>query len=317
MLLGGCGDGNGFSDEHYKIVIGHSDTRINPIHIELENFAKAVELRSKGRVEVQIAPAEQIGTNAEMFEMLERGTLDVMMIPAGQEAVVCPKFKTLGLPFLFSDYEHVYKVLDGDIGKELVEGLADHNMIQIAYWENGLRQITNDVRPINSPEDLVELRFRTPNDDMTVAIFNAYGAVAEPYAFSQLYMALQQHLFDGQENPVANIYANKFQDVQRYLTMVNYQYQPKSMVFALTTWDKLPKDIQAIISDAAKEFGTQHRNSIVHSEQQMLAELTSLGMIINHPDTQPFIDAAQSVYEDFYADNYWGKTLVERINALK
>ena len=303
--------------QKYTIRIGHSDTTANLIHINLERFAAAVNERTNGQVEVQIFASEQLGSNAEMIEMVEMGSLDAMMLPSGQQANYCPKFKALSLPFLFSDYDHVYKVLDGEIGQELLEGLSDHNMIQLAYWENGLRQFTNNKRPINSPADMQGLKFRTPEDALTVAIFAAYGASASPFAFSELYLALQQGTFDGQENPVANIYANNFQNVQKYLTMVNYQYQPKDMIFSLTTWNKLPADIQSVLQEAAVEFGNQHRQDIRDNEDAQLAELKAAGMEVGYPDTQPFIDQAQSVYADFYAQYDWAEDLVARINALK
>ena len=303
--------------QKYTIRIGHSDTTANLIHINLERFAQAVNERTNGQVEVQIFAAEQLGSNAEMIEMVEMGSLDAMMLPSGQQANYCPKFKALSLPFLFSDYEHVYKVLDGEIGEELLDGLSDHNMIQLAYWENGLRQFTNSKREINTPDDMKGLKFRTPEDALTVTIFAAYGASASPFAFSELYLALQQGTFDGQENPVANIYANNFQQVQKYLTMVNYQYQPKDMIFSLTTWNKLPADIQDVLKEAAVEFGNEHRQAIQDSEASQLAELEAAGMQVGYPDTAPFIEQAQSVYEDFYAQYDWAKDLVERINALK
>ena len=316
FALCACG-GSAKEEQTYTIRIGHSDTTQNLIHVSLEHFAKAVNERTNGRVTIEIYAAEQLGSNKEMIEMVKMGNLDAMMLPSGQQADFCPKFKALSLPFLFSDYEHVYKVLDGEIGKELLEGLEENNMIQLAYWENGLRQFTNSKRPIEKPEDLAGLKFRTPEDQMTMAIFAAYGASASPFAFSELYLALQQGTFDGQENPVANIYANNFQNVQKYLTMVNYQYQPKDMIFSLTTWNKLPADIQEVLLECAKEFGAEHRKAIVDSEAQMLAELEAAGMEIGYPDTAPFIEQAQSVYEDFYAQNDWAEDLVARINALK
>ena len=317
LVLGMTACGGSGSNQKYTIRIGHSDTTANLIHINLERFAEAVKERTNGQVEVQLFAAEQLGSNAEMIEMVEMGSLDAMMLPSGQQANYCPKFKALSLPFLFADYDHVYKVLDGEIGEELLEGLESHNMIQLAYWENGLRQFTNSKREINSPADMQGLKFRTPEDALTVAIFAAYGASASPFAFSELYLALQQGTFDGQENPVANIYANNFQNVQKYLTMVNYQYQPKDMIFSLTTWNKLPADIQDVLKTAAVEFGHQHRKDIRDNEESQLAELVAAGMQVGYPDTQPFIDQAQSVYEDFYAQYDWAKDLVERIVALK
>ena len=311
------GNGSGSASDTYTINIGHSDTTQNLIHISLENFAKAVNEKTNGKVTIVIHPAEELGSNKEMIEMVKMGNLDAMMLPSGQQADFCPKFKALSLPFLFSDYDHVYKVLDGEIGQELLDGLEANNLIQLAYWENGLRQFTNSKRAIEKPEDLQGLKFRTPEDQLTMAIFAAYGASASPFAFSELYLALQQGTFDGQENPVSNIYANNFQDVQKYLTMVNYQYQPKDMIFSLSTWNKLPADIQEILLECAKEFGDEHRKAIRDNEAVYLAELEAAGMEVGYPDTAPFIEQAQSVYTDFYAENDWAEDLVARINELK
>jgi len=163
----------GSGDAEITIKIGHSDTTTNLIHVSLENFAAYVNEQSGGKVKVDIYAAEQLGSNAEMAEMVEMGSLDAMMLPQGQLATYAPKINALGLPFLFSDYESVYKVLDSEIGDELVADLANRNMIQLAYWENGLRQVTNSKKPINAPADLAGLKIRTPEDAMTIAIFKA------------------------------------------------------------------------------------------------------------------------------------------------
>lgn len=317
VFAAGKGESPDSRTQKYLIRIGHSDTTANLIHVSLEHFAEAVKERTGGQVEVLIFASEQLGSNAEMIEMVEMGSLDAMMLPSGQQANYCPKFTALSLPFLFSDYDHVYRVLDGEIGEELLEGLSSRNMIQLAYWENGLRQFTNSKRAINRPEDMRGLKFRTPEDKLTIAIFNAYGASASPFAFSELYLALQQGTFDGQENPVSNIYANNFQNVQKYLTMVNYQYQPKNMIFSLTTWNRLPADIQKILKEASFEFGQEHRKAIRDSADRQLAELKAAGMEVGYPDTAPFIEQARKVYEDFYAQYPWARDLVRRINALK
>ena len=329
MSLAACGGGsssdsgseeasNEFAGgQTFQIKIGHSDTTSNLIHVSLENFKAYVEEQSGGAVTVDIYAAEQLGSNAEMAEMIEMGSLDAMMMPQGQEAQFAPKINTLGLPFLFDDYESVYKVLDSEIGDELVADLADHNMIQLAYWENGLRQTTNSKRPINSSADFKGLKIRTPEDAMTMAIFNALGASPSPLAFSELYLALQQGTFDGQENPVSNIHANNFQDVQKYLAMTNHKYECKNMIFSLTSWDKYPEDVQALLKEAAKKFGDEHRQAIVNSQDQQLKELEEAGMEVTYPDVAELQEATASVYDDFYAENDWAEDLVNRIRAAE
>ena len=305
----------GSGDAEYTIKIGHSDTTTNLIHVSLENFAAYVNEQSGGKVKVDIYAAEQLGSNAEMAEMVEMGSLDAMMLPQGQIANYCPKINALGLPFLFSDYESVYKVLDSEIGDELVADFESRNMIQLAYWENGLRQVTNSKKAITAPADLAGLKIRTPEDKMTIAIFEALGASPSPLAFSELYLALQQGTFDGQENPVSNIYANNFADVQKYISMTNHKYECKNMVFSLTSWNKYPEDVQNLLKEAAKKFGDEHRKAIVDSQAEQLAALQEKGMEVTEPDLAPFQEATKSVYDDFYAENDWAEDLVTRIKA--
>jgi len=313
---GESGDSSEFAGgQTFSIKIGHSDTTSNPIHVSLENFKAYVEEKSGGAVTVDIYAAEQLGSNTEMAEMLEMGSLDAMMMPQGLEATYAPKINTLGLPFLFEDYDSVYKVLDSEIGDELVADLADRNMIQLAYWENGLRQTTNSKRPLNKAEDFKGLKIRTPEDAMTIAIFTALGAAPSPLAFSELYLALQQGTFDGQENPVSNIHANNFQDVQKYLSMTNHKYECKNMVFSLTSWNKYPEDVQNLLKEAAKIYGDEHRKAIVDSQETMLKELQDAGMEVNEPDIEDLKAATASVYDDFYAQNDWAEDLVTRIKA--
>ena len=312
------GDSDAFAGgQTFTIKIGHSDTTTNLINVSLENFAKYVEEQSGGAVKVDIYAAEQLGSNAEMAEMLEMGSLDAMMMPQGQEASFAPKINTLGLPFLFPDYDSVYKVLDSEIGDELVADLESHNMIQLAYWENGLRQTTNSKRAINSAADFKGLKIRTPEDAMTMAIFEALGASPSPLAFSELYLALQQGTFDGQENPISNIHANNFQDVQKYLAMTNHKYECKNMIFSLTSWNKYPEDVQNLLKEAAKTYGDEHRKAIVDSQETMLKDLEEAGMEVTYPDVEELKAATASVYDDFYAQNDWAEDLVKRIQAAE
>lgn len=305
-----------YDKPEFTLKLGHSDTTSNLLHVSLEHFADDVFEKSNGRVKIDLYAAEQLGSNAEMAEMLEMGSLDAMMMPQGQEATYAPKLNALGLPFLFPNYDAVYAVLDGEIGDELVTDLANRNMIQIAYWENGLRQVTNSKTPINAPEDLKGLKIRTPEDSMTLAIFNALGASPSPLAFSELYLALQQGTFDGQENPVSNIHANNFQDVQKYIAITNHKYECKNMIFSLTTWNKLPEEVQTLLTESAKTFGDEHRKAIVNSSDTMLAELEEAGMEVTNPDPAAFQVATASVYDDFYAENDWAEDLVNRMKKV-
>ena len=309
----GAGPANGSTE--YVIRLGHSDTEDNLIHTSLQHYADYVKEQTDGRVVIRIYPAEELGDNTEMAQQLVTGELDAMMMPQGVEAVYAPKIATLGLPFLFTSYEQAWAVLDNEkIAKGLTEGLEDYNMIQLAFWENGMRQITNNVREVKGPKDVAGLRIRIPDDAMTDSIFKAMGARTTVFSWSRTYDALKQGTFDGQENPIANIYANNINEVNQYLTVTNHKYESKNLVFSQTAWKKLPKDIQQVLKEGAVIYGKEHREAVASEQDNQLQELKDAGMKVNEsPDLQAFKTATRRVYTDFELQNEWTVNLVAEI----
>ena len=321
LAAAGCGAGENASGStadsktEYVIRLGHSDTEDNLLHISLQHYADYVKEQTDGRVVIRIYPAEELGDNTEMAQQLVTGELDAMMMPQGVEAVYAPKIATLGLPFLFTSYEQAWAVLDNEkIAKGLTEGLDDYNMIQLAFWENGMRQITNNVREVKGPKDVAGLRIRIPDDAMTDSIFKAMGARTTVFSWSRTYDALKQGTFDGQENPIANIYANNINEVNQYLTVTNHKYESKNLVFSQTAWKKLPKDIQQVLKEGAAIYGKEHREAVASEQDRQLQELKDAGMKVNEsPDLQAFKTATRRVYTDFELQNEWTVNLVAEI----
>ena len=284
LAFSGCGAQNAESgDSHkdsveYVIRIGLSDAEDNLLAVSLQNYADWVSEETDGRVFIRLY---------------------------------------LGLPFLFSSYEQAWAVMDDEeIAAGLTQGLEDYNMIQLAFWENGMRQITNSAREISSPEDVAGLRMRIPDDAMTASIFRELGAETTKFAWSKTYDALAQGTFDGQENPVANIYSGKINEVNKYMTLTNHKYESKNLVFSLSTWKKLPEDIQEILAEGAVTFGQEHREAVASHEESQIEELKKSGMIINeNPDLEAFKAATRSVYTDFELQNEWTADLVAKIRA--
>ena len=190
-------------------------------------------------------------------------------------------------------------------------------MIQLAFWENGMRQITNSSKEISTPADVSGLRMRIPDDDMTDAIFKALGARTTVFSWNKTYDALAQGTFDGQENPIANIYANKIQEVNRYLTITNHKYETKNLVFSQSTWKKLPSDIQQVLREGAEIYGKEHREAVASEQDKQLEELKAAGMIVNEsPDIDAFKVATRRVYTDFELQNEWTANLVAKIRKV-
>lgn len=314
----GGSEQSGDSGVEYVIRLGHSDTEDNLINVSLLHYADWVKEQTDGRVIIRLYPDEKLGDNTDMAQQLVTGELDAMMMPQGVEATYAPKIATLGLPFLFTSYEQAWAVTeDEEVAEGLTQGLEDYNMIQLAFWENGMRQITNSVREVKTPDDVNGLKIRIPDDAMTEAIFGELGASTTKFAWSKTYDALKQGTFDGQENPVANIYASKINEVNSYMTLTNHKYESKNLVFSLSTWNKLPEDIQEVLLEGAKTFGQEHRNAVAADEEKQIEELEKAGMtVIKDPDIEAFKTATREVYTDFELQNEWTANLVARIREI-
>jgi tripartite ATP-independent transporter DctP family solute receptor len=215
------------------------------------------------------------------------------------------------LPFLFRDREHAYKVLDGPIGRELLETFSIKGVKGLAFWENGFRHITNNLRPINKPEDLKGIKIRTMENKVHLAAFKAFGASPTPMAWSEVYTALQQKTIDGQENPVAIIFHQKIYEVQKYLALTGHFYSPTPLLMSLKAFNSLPKNFQAIFIETALECATFERNLLRDSEARQLAEIKAKGVQVTTPAKKPFQEAATPVYKEFR--DQFGQAMIERI----
>lgn len=291
--------------------LGYGAPTTNPRHLMAEKYAKWVNEQTNGKVQIDLYPAEMLGTDRQMAEAITMGTLDMSINAHGVIATYEPKLAAIELPFLFDSPEKVGKLLDGPIGEELAKDLPKKGMRILAYWENGLRHITNSKRPIEKPEDLKGLKIRTPENKMTLAIFKSLGASPAPLAFPELYLALSQGVFDGQENPVTNIHAAKFYEVQKYISITNHKYESCPLVISEKVWGKLPQDVQKVLKEGAVKFAQEHRKLIQENETKLLADLEAKGMKVSRPDLKPFQEATKGVYTEW--ESVLGKDLIEKI----
>jgi len=312
--------GNGVMATEYPIVmkIGHSQPTTHPRHKAFLFFKEIVEKKSP-KIKIEIYPAAQLGTEREQMEMLKLGTLQATR--GGAFEAASPKLLSLLLPFLFRDLDHVHKVLQGPIGDVLAE-VTEENGIKILAWADsgGMRQITNNVRPINAPRDLRGLKIRTPPIDAIVRCMKAFGATPVSVPYADLYMALKTGVADGQENPFVHIYHKKLWEVQKYLSIVNYQYHPDPFFVSLKWWKSLPIDVQAILKDAAVKASAY--SDELHEEEAKVArqDLEKKGMVINtvsEENRSLFIEKGKEVYDYYISHGICTKELVDLIQEVK
>jgi tripartite ATP-independent transporter DctP family solute receptor len=297
--------------EEIVLKLGYSSPTTNPWHTCAEQMAEYVKENTGGKVRIDLFPAEVLGSDKQMAEMIKMGTLDMQICPQGVVAIYEPKMAALELPFLFDSNEKVAQILDGPMGEELAIDLPKKGIRVLGYWENGLRHITNSKRPIETPEDLEGLKIRTPENKMTLSIFKALGAQAAPFTYSELYMALSQGVFDGQENPVTNIHASRFFEVQKYISLTNHKYEGKPFIVSEKVWQKLPEDVQKVLKEAAQKYAVVNRQMFKENEGKLLDDLKAKGMQVSTPDLAPFREATKAVYAEW--EEILGKDLIDSV----
>ena len=279
-----------------KLTLGHGAAPGNPRHEAAVLFADRVKAKTNGRIEIQVAHSAQLGDDAAMVTALRSGTLDMSANSQGAMANVVPEYSALGLPFLFSDVHKAWQLLDGPVGEELAKRTAAKGMVVLGYWDNGIRHVTNSKRAVKSPADMKGLKIRTPPDTMTVDIMQALGADTQQIKFAELYVALQQGVVDGQENPLANIASAKLYEVQKHLTLTGHKYESNPFVVSKRTWDRLNPADQKIFTEAAAEATQAQRKLSKEADDKLVTDLKAKGVQIETVDRKAFVEATKPVY---------------------
>ena len=299
------------------LTLGHGASPGNPRTIAAEAFAKMVSERTKGSVTIKIAGAEQLGSDVAMLTSLRIGALDLTANSQGPAAGLVPEVAALGLPFLFSDADAAYKVLNGPVGDRLNKRFSEVGILVLDWWDNGIRHITNSKRPINMPADLKGLKIRTPADPMTVDIFQALGAATQQIAFGELYIALQQGVVDGQENPLANIASNKLYEVNKYVSLSGHKWESTPFLMSQVAVKKVKPAELEIIKKAAKEAGALQRRLMAETDRKLLAEFkANPNIAVNQANRAEFQAATASVVEKWKAKPF-GSFVAELVAAAK
>jgi len=284
-----------------KLTLGHGAAAENPRHIASLKFAEVVKAKSGGRIEVQVAPSAQLGDDAAMVTALRTGALDMSANSQGAVSAAVPEYAAFGMPFMFSSAGAAFKVLDGPLGKELADRSAEKGLVLLGVWDNGIRQMTNSKRPIDKVEDMKGLKMRVPPDATLVDIMKALGAEAQQIRFAELYVALQQGVVDGQENPLVNIHASKLYEVQKHLAMTNHQFQMTPFLMSKRTWDRLSDADKKAVQEAAAEATSLQRKLSQEADEKLLADLKAKGVQVTTPDKAAFEKATAEVDDKWMA----------------
>lgn len=292
----------------------HSESTTNIRHAAVLFYADRVKELSGGEIEIQIFPSGQMGTHTQCQEMVSTGALDFYPTTAGLVSVFDPNRtqELIELPYLFDNYSQAYAFMDTDFVSKIYEPLQQKGIYYLATWDNGFRHLTNNKRPVYTPADMKGLKVRVVKSEMSIKILSALGANAVPMAYSELYTALGSGVVDGQENPFMNIYASKFYEVQKYMSVTKHQYSTLPIIFSMQRWESLNDNQRAILKQAALEAATFMRKRVGANEDQQRKAMEEAGMKINDvPDLKPFRQAVQPVYS--WAREKWGADRVDEV----
>lgn len=284
-----------------KLTLGHGAAVGNPRHEASVKFAEVLKAKTGGRIEVQVAPSAQLGDDAAMVTALRTGALDLSANSQGAVSNAVHEYAAFGMPFMFSSPAAAFKLLDGPLGKVLADKSAKKGLVLLGTWDNGIRQMTNSKRPITQVEDMKGLKMRVPPDATLVDIMTALGAESQQIKFAELYVALQQGVVDGQENPLVNIHASKLYEVQKYLALTNHQFQMTPFLMSKRSWDRLSDADKKAVREAAAEATALQRKLSAEADEKLLGELKAKGVQVTTVDKAAFAKATSSVDDKWIA----------------
>ena len=293
---------------------GHVGAPGSLFEASVNNFAECTNAALAGEVEVQTFGSSQLGKDKELLQKLKLGQVD-FSLPSSVMSSVDDTFGIFEMPYIITDRDHMRRVQDAMMDKFQAAANANGYHI-VGLAENGFRNITNNVRPINVPADLEGIKLRTPNGVWRLKMFQEYGANPTPMAFSDVFTALQTGVIDGQENPYAQIASAKFQEVQKYLSVTGHVYTPAYILMSKKKFDGLSDNVRAALTDCANKTQDFTYTKAAELETSLLKVIEDAGVEVNTADKAAFIDASKPIYEQFGSEVDGGQEMIDTVLSL-
>lgn len=297
-----------------ELEFGHVGAPGSLFAASANEFAKRANERLGDDYKVVVYGSSQLGGDTSMLQKVKLGQ-QTFSLPSTVMSSVVPQFGLFEMPYLVQDRDHMRRIAEEVAKPELYPLAEEQGYKIIGIWENGFRNITNNVRPINVPADLQGIKLRTPKGKWRVRMFEEYGANPTPMAFSEVFVALETGTMDGQENPMAQIASAKFHEVQDYLTLTGHVYTPAYVVVSKQHWEELPADVRSTLEETAAEI-QEYTYDVASQMDSDLLDAVRNDVAINEPDKQAFVDASGPIYNAFAEEVEGGGELIERALEL-
>jgi tripartite ATP-independent transporter DctP family solute receptor len=310
--LAGCRAHDGVT----VVKLGHGLDPGHPVHEAMEHMQARVAELSGGRMRIDLYPSQQLGSERELLELLQLGSLGMTKVAAAVLEGFAPEYKALSAPYVFRDREHRFRVLEGEIGRELLLDSQRYWLRGLTYYDAGSRSFYTKDRPIRAPEDLAGLKIRTLESATQVRMVNELGGSATPISWGELYTALQQGIVDGAENNPPSFHTSRHYEVCRYYSLDEHTSIPDVLLVSTIIWETLSEEEQGWLQQAALESSEVQKELWRVAEEEALRIVAEAGVEILRPDKAPFIEKAQPLYEAYRAEPEVYE-VIRRIRAVK
>ena len=278
----------------YRLRYGTAFPASHPGVLRIIEASEAIKKQTNGLVDLQVYPNSQLGSESDMFTQTRSGALDFMST-SGVNQTVVPVGGINAVAFAFESYDKVWSAMDGDLGNYVRDQFGKVGLhVMPKVLDNGYRNITASAKPIVTPDDLKGFKIRVPGNPLWVTLFKTLGAAPTPINFGELYAALQTHVVDGQENPLALIQSAKLYEVQKYVSLSGHIWDGHYIFANATRWNSLPQDVRTTVTAALSDAATKQRQDIQEFNEKAAKEMQAAGVTFNKVDTKPFRDALRA-----------------------
>jgi tripartite ATP-independent transporter DctP family solute receptor len=296
-------------DFTYKFANNLTDA--HPLNIRAHEAAAAIKSETGGRMQIDVFPNSQLGSDTDTLSQLRSGGVEFFTLSGLILSTLVPAASINGIGFAFPDYPTVWKAMDGDLGAYVREQIAHANLIAMEkIWDNGFRQMTTSTKPVAVPADLADMKVRVPPSPLWTSMFKAFGASPTSINFNEVYSALQTHIVDGQENPLAVIATAKLYEVQKYCSMTNHMWDGFWFLANRRAWEALPEDIRTVVARNINAAGLHERDDVAKLNAGLQQDLTAKGLTFNAPAAAAFRDKLRQAgfyteWKGKYGDQAW------------
>jgi len=310
IVVSGCTEDRGVT----VVKLGHGLDVTHSVHLAMESLAEGVAQRSGGRMRIDIYPSEQLGSERQLLELLQIGSVGMTKVSAAVLENFDPTYEVLSLPYIFRDEAHQFDVLDGPIGSELLRGLEPYRLRGLAFYDAGSRSFYTKDRPVRAPADLEGLKLRVQQSPTAIELVRQFGGSPTPIAWGELYSALQQGIVDGAENNAPSFYLSGHYEIARFYSLNEHTRVPDVLLVSTSVWNDLTPDEQEWLSASVLESTERQRILWREAVDAALQAVTAAGVEVTRPDPVPFAEAVEGMY-DAYREDPEVHALIERIRG--